>query len=69
MQEIETVLDLLTFIDRQKKGGVINFDSPVKKISGGKYLNNAKVGLAKQSKKVRDETVSRMGITCLVIEQ
>ena len=69
MQEIETVLDLLTFIDQQIKGGVINFDSPVKKISGGKYLNNAKVGLAKQSKKVRDETVSRMGIACLVIEQ
>ena len=40
----------------------------MKKISGGKYLNNAKVGVAKQSKKVHDETVSRMGIACLVIE-
>ena len=69
MQKIETVLDLLTFIDQQKKKGVIDYDSPVKKISGGKYLNNAKVGLAKQSKKVRTETVSRMGIACLVIEQ
>ena len=69
MQKIETVLDLLTFIDQQKKNGVIDYDSPVKKISGGKYLNNAKVGVAKQSKKVRDETVSRMGIACLVIEQ
>ena len=69
MQEIETVLDLLTFIDQQIKGGVINFDSPVKKISGGKYLNNANVGVARQSKKVRAETVSRMGIACLVIEQ
>ena len=68
MKKIETVLDLLTFIDQQIKGGVINFDSPVKKISGGKYLNNAKVGVAKQSKKVHDETVSRMGIACLVIE-
>ena len=68
MKKIETVLDLLTFIDQQIKGGVINFDSPVKKISGGKYLNNAKVGVAKQSKKVHGETVSRMGIACLVIE-
>jgi len=69
MKKIETVLDLLTFIDQQIKGGVVNFDSPVKKISGGKYLNNAKVGVAKQSKKVHDEAVSRMGIACLVIEQ
>lgn len=69
MKKIETVLDLLTFIDQKIKGGVINFDSPVKKISaGGKYLNNAKVGVAKQSKKVHGETVSRMGIACLVIE-
>ena len=68
MKKIETVLDLLTFIDKQIKGGVIDYDSPVKKISGGKYLNNAKVGLAKQSKKVRTEIVSRMGIACLVIE-
>lgn len=68
MQEIQTVLDLLTFIDQKIKGGVVNFDSPVKKISGGKYLNNAKVGVAKQSKKVHGETVSRMGIACLVIE-
>lgn len=68
MQKIETVLDLLTFIDKQIKNGVVNYDSPVKKISGGKYLSNAKVGLAKQSKKVLTETVSRMGIACLVIE-
>ena len=68
MQKIETVLDLLTFIDQQKKKGVIDYDSPVKKISGGKYLNNARVGVAKQSKKVHDETVSRMGIACLVVE-
>lgn len=68
MKEIQTVLDLLTFVDQQIKGGVINLDSPVKEISGGKYLNNAKVGVARQSKKVRTEAVSRMGIACLVIE-
>ena len=69
MKEIKTVLDLLLLIDKQIKKGVIDYDSPVKKISGGKYLNPAKFGIAKQSKKDCTETVSRMGVACLAIEQ
>ena len=70
MQEIETVLDLMAYIDQRIKDGIINYDSPVKKISAwGRYLSNAKVGVEEQSKEVHDETVSSGGIACLVIEQ
>ena len=70
MKKIETVLDLLSFIDKQIKKGVIDYDSPVRRISvSGKYLSNAVIGVAKQSRRVRTETVSRTGIACLVIER
>ena len=67
MQEIETVLDLLTFIDRQKKKGVIDYDSPVKVIAGSGKIHNAGIGIVNQSTRKRDETVSRAGIKCLGI--
>ena len=67
MQKIETVLDLLTFIDRQKKKGVIDYDSPVKVIVGNGKIHNADVGIVSQSTRKRDETVSRAGIKCLRI--
>ena len=67
MQEIETVLDLLAFIDRQKKKGVIDYDSPVKVIAGNGKIHNADVGIVGQSTKKSDETVLRAGIKCLAI--
>lgn len=67
MKEIETVLDLLTFIDQQKKKGVIDYDSPVKVIAGNGKIHNADIGIVNQSKKKHDETVKRMGIKCLAI--
>ena len=67
MGKIETVLDLLTFIDRQKKKGVIDYDSPVKVIAGNGKIHNADVGIVNQSTRKRDETVSRAGIKCLGI--
>ena len=67
MQEIETVLDLLTFIDRQKKKGVIDYDSPVKVIAGNGKIHNADIGIVNQSIKKSDETVLRAGIKCLAI--
>lgn len=68
MKEIGNVLDLLTFIDKQINGGVINFDSPVKIIRpiSGK-IHNADIGIVNQSKKKHNETVSRNGIKCLAI--
>ena len=69
MKEIKTVNDLIFMLHEKIQSGELAYDSPVKKISGGKYLNPAMFGIAKQSKKVRTETVSRMGIACLVIEQ
>ena len=67
MQEIETVLDLLTFIDRQKKKGVIDYDSPVKVVAGNGKINNAGIVVVNQSAKKCNETVSRAGIKCLGI--
>lgn len=67
MEEVETVLDLLTFIDQQKKKGIIDFDSPVKVIAGDGKIHNADIGIVNQSKKKHNETVSRMGIKCLAI--
>ena len=67
MKEIGNVLDLLTFIDQQKKKGIIDFDSPVKVITGDGKIHNADVGIVNQSKKKHNETVSRMGIKCLAI--
>ena len=67
MQKIETVLDLLTFIDRQKKKGVIDYDSPVTVIAGSGKIHNAGIGIVNQSTRKRDETVSRAGIKCLGI--
>ena len=67
MKEIETVLDLLTFIDQQIKKGVINYDSPVKVIAGNGKIHNADVGIVNQSTRKRDETVSRAGIKCIGI--
>ena len=67
MQKIETVLDLLTFIDQQIKKGVIDYDSPVKVVAGNGKINNADVGIVNQSAKKRNETVSRAGIKCLGI--
>lgn len=67
MQEIETVLDLLTFIDRQIKKGVIDYDSPVKVIAGNGKIHNADIGIVNQSTKKSDETVLRAGIKCLAI--
>ena len=67
MGKIETVLDLLTFIDRQKKKGVIDYDSPVKVIAGNGKIHNADIGIVNQSIKKSDETVLRAGIKCLAI--
>ena len=67
MQEIETVLDLLTFIDQQIKKGVIDYDSPVKVIAGNGKIHNADIGIVNQSTKKSDETVLRAGIKCLAI--
>ena len=67
MQEIETVLDLLTFIDRQKKKGVIDYDSPVKVIAGNGKIHNADIGIVNQSIKKSDETVLRADIKRLAI--
>lgn len=69
MKEIKTVNDLIFMLHEKIQSGELAYDSPVKKISGGKYLNHAKFGVAKQSKKDCTETVSRMGIACFVIEQ
>ena len=67
MKEIENVLDLLTFIDKQIKKGVIDYDSPVKVIARNGKIHNADVGVVNQSTRKRDETVSRAGIKCLGI--
>ena len=67
MKEIKTVLDLLSFIDKQIKKGVINYDSPVKVIAGNGKIHNADVGIVNKSTKKHDETVSRAGIKCLAI--
>ena len=67
MKEIGNVLDLLTFIDKQIKKGIIDFDSPVKVIAGDGKIHNADVGIVNQSTKKHDETVSRAGIKCLAI--
>lgn len=67
MQKIETVLNLLTFIDRQIKKGVIDYDSPVKVIAGNGKIHNADIGIVNQSTKKSDETVLRAGIKCLAI--
>lgn len=67
MKEIKTVLDLLTFIDKQIKKGIIDFDSPVKVIAGDGKIHNADIGIVNQSTKKHDETVSRAGIKCLAI--
>ena len=67
MKEIKTVLDLLTFIDKQIKKGIIDFDSPVKVITGDGKIHNTDIGIVNQSKKKHNETVPRNGIKCLAI--
>ena len=67
MKEIKNVMDLLTFVDRQIKKGVIDYDSPVKVIAGNGKIHNADIGIVNQSIKKSDETVLRAGIKCLAI--
>ena len=67
MKEIETVLDLLTFIDQQKKKGVIDFNSPVK-IHRNNVLFSPNMVVIRQSKRNVVDVVKSGGIKVLAIE-